>query len=71
MKLQSLNVVVVYHVTILAFGHGLLKKFWPLVLGCVLRTVGSSIIEIVPGSDEYLSIYARYFDRFRSFLTLV
>ena len=22
-------VVVVYHVTILAFGHGLLKKFWP------------------------------------------
>ena len=23
-------VVVVYHVTIVAFGHGLLKKFWPL-----------------------------------------
>ena len=23
------NVVVVYHVTIVAFGHGLLKKFWP------------------------------------------
>ena len=22
-------VVVVYHVTIVAFGHGLLKKFWP------------------------------------------
>ena len=29
-------VVVVYHVTIVAIGHGLLKKFWPLVLGCVL-----------------------------------
>ena len=34
------NVVVVYHVTIVAIRHGLLKKFWPLVLGCVLRTVG-------------------------------
>ena len=22
-------VVVVYHVTIVAFGHGLLKEFWP------------------------------------------
>ena len=32
-----LVVVVVYHVTIVATGHGLLKKFWPLVLGCVLR----------------------------------
>ena len=37
-------VVVVYHVTIVAIGHGLLKKFWPLVLGCVLRTAGSSIV---------------------------
>ena len=25
-------VVVAYHVTIVAIGHGLLKKFWPLVL---------------------------------------
>ena len=24
-------VVVVYHVTIVAIGHGLLKKFWPFV----------------------------------------
>ena len=39
------SVVVVYHVTIVAIGHGLLKKFWPLVLGCVLRTAGSSIIQ--------------------------
>ena len=23
------GVVVVYHVTIVAFGHGVLKKFWP------------------------------------------
>ena len=37
-------VVVVYHVTIVAKGHGLLKKFWTLVMGCVLRTAGSSII---------------------------
>ena len=37
-------VVVVYHVTIVAIGHGLLKKFWPMVIGCLLRTAGSSII---------------------------
>ena len=37
-------VVVVYHVTIVLIGHGLLKKFWPLVLGCVLCTAGSSMI---------------------------
>ena len=36
--------VVVYHVTIVAIGHGLLKKFSPMVIGCVLRTAGSSII---------------------------
>ena len=33
--LQKMNkkecVVVVYHVTIVAFGHGLLKKFWPFL----------------------------------------
>ena len=39
-----LVVVAVYHVTIVAIGHGMLKKFWPLVLGCVLRTAGRSII---------------------------
>ena len=39
-----MDVIVVYHVTIVAIGHGLLKKFWPLVIGCVLRTAGSSII---------------------------
>ena len=37
-------VVVVYNVTIVAIGHVLLKKFWPMVIGCVLRTAGSSII---------------------------
>ena len=26
---MRLNAVVVYHVTIVAIGHGLLKKFWP------------------------------------------
>ena len=39
-----LVVAVVYHVTIVAIRHGLLKKSWPLVLGCVLRTAVSSII---------------------------
>ena len=29
---------------IVAIGHGLLKKFWPMVIGCVLRTAGSFII---------------------------
>ena len=38
------HVIVVYHVTIVAIGHGLLKKFWPMVIGCVLRTTGGSII---------------------------
>ena len=37
-------VVVVFHKTISEIGYGLLKKFWPLVIGCVLRTAGSSII---------------------------
>ena len=41
---KSIVVVVVYHVTIVAIGHGLLKKFWPMVTGCVLRTAGSSLI---------------------------
>ena len=41
---NCLLVVVVYHVTIVAIGHGLLKKCWPLVLGCGLRTAGSSRI---------------------------
>ena len=38
------DVVVVYHVTIVAIKHGLLKKFCPMVIGCVLRTAGSPII---------------------------
>ena len=36
--MSSPFVVVVYHVTIVAIGHGLLKKFWPMVLGCVQDT---------------------------------
>ena len=39
--------VVVYHVTIVAIGHGLVKKFQPLVIGCVLRTAGSSMISML------------------------
>ena len=41
---KNLFVDVVYYVTIVAIGHRLLKKFWPMVIGCVLRTAGSSII---------------------------
>ena len=41
---KNLYVVVVYHVTIVAIGHGLLKKLWSVVKGCVLRTAGSFII---------------------------
>ena len=42
---QCTRVVVVYHVTIVAIGHGLLMKFWPfMVIGCVLRTAGSSFM---------------------------
>ena len=41
---EYMIVVVVYYVTIVAIENELLKKFWPLVLGCVLRTAGSSII---------------------------
>ena len=41
----QLDVVVVYHVTIVAIGHGMLKKFWAfLVIGCILRTAGCSFI---------------------------
>ena len=35
-------VVVVYHVNTVASGHGLEKKFGPLVIGCVLGSAGSS-----------------------------
>ena len=59
-------VVVVYHVTIVAIGHGLLKKFSPfLVLGCVLRTAGNSIIEVggqstFPEAKQELPVYIEY-----------
>ena len=33
-----------YHVIIVANGHGLLKKFYSMVIGCVLCTAGRSII---------------------------
>ena len=36
-------VVVVYHVTIVAGGHGLMKTLWSMALDCVLRPAGSSI----------------------------
>ena len=37
--------VVVYHVTTVAIGYGLLKKCWPMVIGSVLRTAQSSLVE--------------------------
>jgi len=36
-------VVVVHHVTFVAIGHGLLEEILPMVIGYVLRTVGSSV----------------------------
>ena len=35
---QCTLVVLVNHVTIVAIGHGLLKKFWPLVLFETMQT---------------------------------
>ena len=37
--LCELLIVVVYHVTTVASGHGLLKNFGPVVIECVLLTV--------------------------------
>ena len=37
-------VVVVYHVTIVSIGHWLFKKFWLMVIGCVLRPAWSFLI---------------------------
>ena len=41
MSKHAVFVVVVYHVTIVVSGHGLSKKFGPMVIGSVLRTPGS------------------------------
>ena len=38
------NVVLVYNVTIVEIGDGLFKKYCPMVIGCVLRTAGSSLL---------------------------
>ena len=46
----SFHVSVVYHVTIVAIGHGLLKKFWPMMIGCVLRTALPIQINLDPAS---------------------
>ena len=42
-KWMHFYVAVVYNVTVVAIGPGLLKKFWPIVIGSVLHTAGSSI----------------------------
>ena len=36
--------LIVYHKTIVASGYGFLKKFWPVLVGCVLRTSWSFLI---------------------------
>ena len=43
--LSGIIIVVVNRVTIIAIGHGLLKKFLPTGIGCILRTAGSSLIK--------------------------
>ena len=35
-------VVAFYHVTFEVIGHGLLKNFWPMLIGCLLHTAGCS-----------------------------
>ena len=52
--------VVVYHVTIVVIGHGLLRKFWPMVIGCVLRTAASSIYENYVESLSLLELLNYY-----------
>ena len=39
-------VVAFYHVINVASGHGGSKEFWPMVIGCVLRTAGSSDLKL-------------------------
>ena len=46
--------LVVYNVTIVEIRHGVLKKFLPMVIGCALRTAGSSIILIGMGNGMSL-----------------
>ena len=53
LRIKLSDVVVVYHVTIVSIGHGLLKKCWPLVLGCVLRTYITYYLDVI---DMYLYI---------------
>ena len=37
-QLTVFDLAVVYHVTFVAVGHGLLKKFWPLVIFEIMQT---------------------------------
>ena len=49
--------VVVYHVIIVSIGHGLLKKFWHMVIGCGLRAAGSTYIVLFFSKDWHGSNY--------------
>ena len=44
--------VVVYHASIVTGGHGLLKKFGPMVIGCVLRSA-----KVVREAEKKLSSF--------------
>ena len=37
-----------HHVTIVAIERGLLKRCWPMIIGCVLRTAGSYLKLFIP-----------------------
>ena len=41
---QDKDVVVVYHANIVAMNMSRWKKFWPIVIDCVLRPAGSYLI---------------------------
>ena len=51
-------IVVVYHVTFVAIGHGLGKN-WPVIIGCVLRPLWCYVISCV-GLSVYLFVFLPY-----------
>ena len=49
--------MVVYHVSIVANGLWLLEKFWPLVIGLVLRTAGPIMLLCLLHTYDEFDVY--------------
>ena len=61
-------IVIVYHVTIVAIGHGLMTKFWPLVIVCVLRTaVGFPLFEFITQKEATVRHFTPFWMQCSSF----